>query len=71
MNANEHFFRIWYYLAQIDKILNVLGHKCMYNIELPKIFAIDLNEKHHQVVLLVRKVHCCVNQLYWLKENPL
>ena len=27
----------------------------MYNIELPQNFASDLNEKHHQVALLVRK----------------
>ena len=28
----------------------------MYNIELPQNFASDLNEKHHQVALLARKV---------------
>ena len=27
----------------------------MYNIELPQNFASNLNEKHHQVALLVRK----------------
>ena len=27
----------------------------MYNIELPQNFALDLDEKRHQVVLLVRK----------------
>ena len=29
MNATEHFFRIGYYLAEIDKILNFLGHICI------------------------------------------
>ena len=28
----------------------------MYNIELPQNFAPDLNEKRHQVALLVRKI---------------
>ena len=28
MNAHEHFIRIGYYLAQIDKIINVLSHTC-------------------------------------------
>ena len=29
MNAHEHFIRIGYYLAQIDKIINVLSHTCI------------------------------------------
>ena len=29
MNVNEHFFRIGNYLAQIDNILNALGHTCI------------------------------------------
>ena len=29
MNVNEHFFRIGHYLAQIDNILNALGHICI------------------------------------------
>ena len=39
--------------------LNWPNSKClgsyMYNIELPQNFASDLNEKRHQVALLVRK----------------
>ena len=29
MNAHENFIRIAYHLAEIDKILNVLGHICI------------------------------------------
>ena len=29
MNAHEYFIRIGYYLAQIDKNLNFLGHICI------------------------------------------
>ena len=29
MNVHEHFIRIGYYLSQIDKIINFLGHICI------------------------------------------
>ena len=29
MNAHEHFIRTVYYLAQIDKNINVLSHTCI------------------------------------------
>ena len=54
INACENFIRIEHFLAQIYKKPKCLG-SYMCNIELSQTFASDLNEKHHQVVLLVRK----------------
>ena len=35
--------------------INTPAYQCMYNIELPQNFASNVNEKRHQVALLVRK----------------